>query len=169
MTSKKEKVKAKKAKIIVKQLDFIPSYWPAVISIDPGSTNSAIVSTKPALGLQIENDTEGRNLIENLKILLSRHEYSEVLIENFHFYKPRKYAEKTLIIIGYLQALCDFFGIPWKLVNKPKRKYCPESWVKEEHIYDAVNLLMGVMGEFWFGGCKPTPPTARKTKGPIVP
>jgi len=148
MTPKKEKVKAKKAKIIVKQLDFIPSHWPAIISIDPGSTNSAIVSTNPALGIQIINDTDGKNLIEHLKLLLSKYQYSQILIENFHFYKPRKHAEKTLIVIGYLQALCDFYGIPWKLVNKPKKKYCPEEWVKEEHIYDAINLLMSVRGKF---------------------
>jgi hypothetical protein len=148
MPHKKQKVKIKKTKIIIKQLNFIPPNWPAIISIDPGSTNSAIVSTKPPLALQIVNDTNGKNLIENLKILLSKHEYSKVLIENFHFYKPRKHAEKTLIIIGYLQALCDFYGIPWKLVNKPKKKYCPEEWVKEEHIYDAINLLMSEKGEF---------------------
>jgi hypothetical protein len=148
MPQKKQKVKIKKAKIIIKQLDFIPPNWPAIISIDSGSTNSAIVSTKPALGIQIINDTDGKNLIEHLKLLLSKYQYSQILIENFHFYKPRKYAEKTLIVIGYLQALCDFYGIPWKLINKPKKKYCPEEWVKEEHIYDAINLLMSVRGEF---------------------
>jgi hypothetical protein len=121
---------------------YLPTNSPPIISIDPGPTNSALISTQPPLALQFTNDTNSQLLSSTLKNLLLTHNYSLILIENFNLYSPRKHASDCLISIGYLSAIADFFQIPYKLISKPKKTYSPTQLPpKLIHIYDALNLL----------------------------
>jgi hypothetical protein len=120
----------------------LPFNLPPTISIDPGPSNSALISTKPPIALQFINDTNSYNLSTTLKYLLHTHPYSLILIENFTLYSPRKHATNCLFSIGYLTAIADFFNIPYKLINKPKKNHSPiQLPPKLQHISDALNLL----------------------------
>jgi len=121
---------------------YLPPNSPPIISIDPGPTNSAIISTQPPLALQFLNDTNSQLLSSTLKKLLHTHNYSLIIIENFNLYSPRKHASDCLISIGYLIAIADTYSTPYKLINKPKKNYSPTQLPpKLQHIYDALNLL----------------------------
>jgi len=121
---------------------YLPSNLPPIISIDPGPTNSALISTQPPLALQFLYDTNSQLLSSTLKNLLHTHNYSLIIIENFNLYSPRKHATDCLISIGYLTAIADTYQIPYKLINKPKKSYSPTQLPpKLIHIYDALNLL----------------------------
>jgi hypothetical protein len=121
---------------------YLPPNSPPIISIDPGPSNSALISTQPPLALQFINDTNSHLLSSTLKNLLHTHNYSLILIENFHLYSPRKHAPDCLISIGYLTAIADLSQIPYKLINKPKKPYSPHQLpTKLQHIQDALNLL----------------------------
>jgi hypothetical protein len=120
----------------------LPSNLPPIISIDPGPTNSALVSTKPPIALQFKNDTNTKFLASTLKNLLHTHSYSLILIENFYLYSPRKHATDCLISIGYLTAIADYYSTLYKLVPKPRKNYSPiQLTTKLNHIQDALNLL----------------------------
>jgi hypothetical protein len=121
---------------------YLPPNSPPIISIDPGPTNSALISTNPPLALQFTNDTNSQLLSSTLKNLLHTHNYSLIIIENFNLYSPRKHASNCLISIGYLTAITDAYSTPYKLINKPKKNYSPTQLPpKLIHIYDALNLL----------------------------
>jgi len=148
MTQKNKKTTRKKTlipkpKIIYFNIKpYIPPDAPPLISIDPGPTNSALISTHPPLALQFLNDTNSQLLSSTLKKLLHTHSYSLILIENFNLYSPRKHASDCLISIGYLTAIADTHSIPHKLINKPKKNYSPTQLPPNlPHIYDAINLL----------------------------
>jgi hypothetical protein len=121
---------------------YLPPNPPPIISIDPGPSNSALISTQPPIALQFINDTNFQLLSSTLKNLLHTHNYSLVLIENFNLYSPRKHASDCLISIGYLTAITDAYSIPHKLISKPKKNYSPTQLPhKLQHIQDALNLL----------------------------
>ena len=128
-----------KTKIITLDLIFSTAELPPLISIDPGSVNSAIVSTCPPKAIQINNDTEGKTLINILKAIFNSR-YEKILIENFNFYAPRKYATQIPIIIGKILMLAEFYNLNTELVNKPKKMLA--SPMEYPHVQDAVNLLL---------------------------
>jgi hypothetical protein len=122
---------------------YLPTNLPPIISIDPGPSNSALISTQPPTALQFNNDTNSQLLSSTLKNLLHTHTYSLILIENFHLYSPRKHASDCLLSIGYLIAIANAFSTPYKLINKPKKIYSPTQLPpKLIHIQDALNLLL---------------------------
>jgi hypothetical protein len=121
---------------------YLPPNLPPIISIDPGPSNSALISTQPPLALQFTNDLNSKYLASTLKNLLHTHHYSLILIENFYLYSPRKHAINCLISIGYLIAITDLYSTPHKLIPKPKKNYSPiQLPPKLIHIQDALNLL----------------------------
>jgi hypothetical protein len=121
---------------------YLPPNLPPIISIDPGPTNSALVSTQPPIALQFTNDTNSQLLTSTLKNLLHTHNYSLILIENFNLYSPRKHASDCLICLGYLIATANAYSTPYKLINKPRKNYSPIQLPhKLNHIHDALNLL----------------------------
>jgi hypothetical protein len=121
---------------------YLPLNPPPIISIDPGPTNSALISTQPPIALQFINDTNSQSLSSTLKNLLHTHTYSLILIENFHLYSPRKHATDCLISIGYLTAITNLYNTPHLLINKPRKNYSPTQLPhKLQHIQDALNLL----------------------------
>jgi hypothetical protein len=121
---------------------YLPPNLPPIISIDPGPSNSALISTNPPTALQFTNDTNSQLLISTLKNLLHTHHYSLILIENFNLYAPRRYASDCLISIGYLIATANAYSTPYKLINKPRKTYSPIPLPPElKHIHDALNLL----------------------------
>jgi hypothetical protein len=121
---------------------YLPPNLPPIISIDPGPSNSALISTQPPIALQFNNDTNTHLLASTLKKLLHTHSYSLILIENFFLYSPRKSATNCLTSIGYLIAIADLFSTPYKLIPKPKKIYSPIKLPpKLNHIQDALNLL----------------------------
>jgi len=129
----------KKLKITNLSLTFSPNNLPPILSIDPGATNSAIASTNPPLATQILNDQNGKQLINTLQFILSTHKFQIILIENFNFYAPRKYAVTTPITIGKILMLAELFNLPTELINKPKTLLAPQ--MKFPHITDALNLI----------------------------
>jgi hypothetical protein len=146
MTQKKQKSTHIKT-LIPKIIHFnikphLPPNLPPIISIDPGPTNSALISTQPPTALQFINDSNAQSLFLTLKNLLHTHSYSIILIENFHLYSPRKFATDCLVSIGYLIAIANIYNTPYKLITKPKKNYSPiQLPPKLNHIQDALNLL----------------------------
>jgi hypothetical protein len=121
---------------------YLPTNLPPIISIDPGPSNSALISTHPPIALQFTNDTNSQLLTSTLKNLLHTHHYSLILIENFNLYSPRKHASDCLICLGYLIAIATSYNTPYKLINKPRKTYSPIPLPpKLNHIHDALNLL----------------------------
>ena len=129
----------KKLKITTISLTLSPNNLPPILSIDPGATNSAIASTNPPLATQILYDLNGKKLIDTLHFIFSLYKFQTILIENFNFYAPRKYAVTTPIIIGKILMLAELYKIPTELINKPKTLLVPP--IEFPHIADALNLI----------------------------